>query len=105
MVGMQRGKPDRQSTHVKPPFVGVGGKIEDRVDEAQDPWVLIREETKRLREEPVSGFTYLQGALYEEHRWRTVCETLAKMGRTRGNYGRSRGLGSRKRPKSAAKKT
>jgi DNA-binding CsgD family transcriptional regulator len=61
----------KQLRHAKPPFVGVGGKIEERVDEARDPWDLMREEAKRLREEPLSGFTYLAGALYKENLWRT----------------------------------
>jgi hypothetical protein len=60
----------KQLRHPEPPFVGTGGKIEDRVDEAQDVWFLIKEEAKRLREEPLSGFTYLRGALYEEELWR-----------------------------------
>jgi hypothetical protein len=36
-----------QPRHPKPPFVGVGGKIEDRVDETQDPWIIIEEEHKK----------------------------------------------------------
>ena len=70
----------RQPRHAKPPFVGVGGKVEERVDEAQDPWVLIREEAERLREEPMSGFIYLRGALYEEHRWCTRLRDFGKDG-------------------------
>lgn len=61
----------RQPRHPKPPFVGVGGKIEDRVDEAQDPWLIIEAEFERLREEEGSGITFLRGALYEENLWRT----------------------------------
>jgi hypothetical protein len=37
----------RQPRHPKPPFVGVGGKIEDRVDEAQDVWILMEEEARK----------------------------------------------------------
>ena len=61
---------NKQPRHPKPPFVGVGGRVEDRVDEAQDVWFLMKEEAKRLREEPLSGFTYLRGALWEEESWR-----------------------------------
>src|SRR5215217_5196466 len=64
-------KPPRQPRHPRPPFVGVAGKIEDRVDEAQDPWRIIEEEHKRLRKEEGCGFTYLGIALNEENRWRT----------------------------------
>ena len=51
--------------------MGVGGKVEDRVEEAKYPWVTLREEFKHLREEEGSGFTLLKGALYEEQYWRT----------------------------------
>ena len=61
----------RRPTHKKPPFVGVGGKVEDRVEEAEYPWITLREEFKHLREEEGSGFTLLKGALYEEQYWRT----------------------------------
>ena len=61
----------RHPTHKKPPFVGVGGKVEDRVEEAKYPWVTLREEFKHLREEEGSGFTFLKGALYEEQYWHT----------------------------------
>ena len=75
MSEMQYDKSDsrarRQPRHPKPPFVGVGGKIEERVDEAQDPWRILKEEFKKLRKEEGAGFTFLRGALYEENLWRT----------------------------------
>ncbi len=51
----------RQPRHAKPPFVGVGGKVEERVDEAQDPWIIIKEEAKRLRKEEGSAPKQRQG--------------------------------------------
>ena len=60
--------------------MGVGGKVEEKVDEARDPWVLIREEAERLREEPMSGFIYLRGALYEGHLWRARLRDFGKDG-------------------------
>jgi hypothetical protein len=79
-MSKMRNKTDGWPRHPKPPFVGVGGKIEERVDEARDPWDLMREEAKRLCEEPMSGFTYLQGALYEVHRWRVRLRDFGKDG-------------------------
>jgi len=49
----------------------LGGRVEERVAEARDPWTIIDEEAKKLRKEDGSGFTYLSGALYEESVWRT----------------------------------
>lgn len=71
----------RRPTHKKPPFVGVGGKVEDRVEEAKYPWVTLREEYKHLREEEGSGFTFLKGALYEEQYWRTQLRAFGIDGR------------------------
>ena len=61
----------RQPRLSEPPFVGVGGELEDRVDEAQDPWLIIEEGFKEVRNEKGSALTFLRGALYEENRWRT----------------------------------
>jgi hypothetical protein len=70
-MSKMRNKPDWQPKHPEPPFVGLGGKVEERVEEAQDPWIIIDEEAKKRRKEEGSGFTYLEGALYEEFIWRT----------------------------------
>ncbi len=66
--------------HSKPPFVGIGGKVEERVDEAQDVWFLMEKEAKRLRREPLSGFIYLRGAVYEEQFWRARLRQFGKDG-------------------------
>jgi DNA-binding CsgD family transcriptional regulator len=71
----------RRPTHKKPPFVGVGGKVEDRVEEAKYPWITLREEFKHLREEGGSSFTFLEGALYEEQYWRTQLRAFGIDGR------------------------
>lgn len=71
MGGMQDDEPDKQPRHREPPFVGVGGRVEDRVDEARDPWTLIEEEHEKLRKRKWCGFEYLSIAVYEETLWRT----------------------------------
>jgi hypothetical protein len=70
MGRMQGDKTDGQPRHAKPPFVGVGGRVEDRVDEAQDPWRIIEEEHEKLRKKEWAGFEYLWIALHEESFWR-----------------------------------
>ena len=53
MGRMQDDKPDSRipgrPRHPKPPFVGVGGKVEDRIDEAQDPWLIMEEGFREVR--------------------------------------------------------
>jgi hypothetical protein len=67
---MQVSKSDRQPRHAKPPFVGVGDRVEDRVDEARDPVLIIEEEHEKLRKKECGGLEHLFIALHEENRWR-----------------------------------